>query len=66
MLESPLGSTISSRHFIYGYLRYTLYVLSLRTKVLFVGSVLLKNCLKVCLGFTTLESKRARGQKKKK
>jgi len=65
MLESPLGSTISSRHFIYGYLRYTLYVLSLRTKVLFVGSVLLKNCLKVCLGFTTLES-RARGQKKKK
>ena len=56
MLESPLGSTISSRHFIYGYLRYTLYVLSLRTKVLFVGSVLLKNCLKVYLGFTTLES----------
>lgn len=26
MLESPLGSTISSRHFIYGYLSYTLRV----------------------------------------
>ena len=52
MLESPLGSTISSRHFIYSYLSYTLRVEFAHKKMLFVVKFCSK-LLKVCLGFPT-------------
>jgi hypothetical protein len=39
MLESPLGSRISSRHFIYGYLSYTLRVEFAHKSVVWVQNV---------------------------